>query len=146
MYAVLSKKDETSWDVLKTMPAYENLEKDAIVENAVLKTPHPVGMETTSFRDAAKFKSVWDGVSFSGGVERPQESEVLDIWDDRKRFSFLSEGMIIAGFVLPNTHALADFMSEKFKGEVILVKVPEDQAVAPGETYAWDGLRFTELQ
>ncbi len=145
MYAVLSKRNETSWDVLKTMEPYTDSEKNLLVENAVAKTPHPLGIETTSFRDAAKYKSVWDGVSFSGGVERPEDSVILDIWDDNKRFSFISENVLIASFVLANTHVLADFMSEKFQGEVILVKVPEDQAVAAGETHGWNGSRFTEV-
>ena len=133
----------------KKIPSYQNMDgsesKNLLVENAVAKTPHPMGMETTSFKDIARYKSVWDGVSFSGGVERPEGSEVLDIWDENKRFSFISENILIASFVLNNNHVLADFLSEKFQGEVILVKVPEDQAVAAGETHGWDGSRFTEV-
>jgi hypothetical protein len=145
MYAVLSKKNETSWDVLRTIAPYENLDRNAIVESAVAKTPPPFGMETTSFRDNARLGSTWDGVSFSGGVNRPEDSVVLDIWDDNKRFSLLSDNVIIANFVLSNSSVLSDFMSERFQGEVILVKVPADQAVAAGETHGWDGLRFTEV-
>ncbi len=142
MYAVLSKRNETSWDVIHTMTPYEDAERNLLVESALAKSTPPVGMETTSFRDNARFKSVWDGTSFSGGVARPEGSEPLDIWDENKRFSFLSENVLIANFAMSNTSVLSDFMSEKFQGEVILVKVPEDQAVASGETHGWDGSRF----
>jgi hypothetical protein len=142
MYAVLSKKNETSWDVVHVIPPYENSEKDLLVESAVAKTPPPFGMETTSFKDNVRIGSVWDGVSFSGGVQRPEGSEVLDIWDSHKRFSFISENTIVANFVIGNDSILSDFMSERFQGEIILVKVPQDQSVAAGETHGWDGSRF----
>jgi hypothetical protein len=145
MYAVLSKRNETSWDVLRTMGPYADSEKDLLVENAVSKTPSPFGMETTSFRNDVKVGSIWDGTSFSGGVQLPSDSEVLDIWDDNKRFSFISENVVVSNFVLGNSSALSEFMSEKFTGEVILVKVPEDQSVAAGETHGWNGSRFTEV-
>jgi hypothetical protein len=142
MYAVLSKRNETSWDVIHTMLPYADAEKNLLVENALAKPTSPIGMETTSFKNNAKFKSVWDGESFSGGVELPEGSEPVDIWDDHKKFSFLSENVLIANFAISNTSVLSDFLSEKFTGEVILVKVPEDQAVAAGETHGWDGSRF----
>ncbi len=142
MYAVLSKRNETSWDVLHTMLPYADAEKNLLIENALAKSAPVIGMETTSFRNSVNPKSVWDGTSFSGGVEPPAGSEPVDIWDDHKRFSFLSENVLIANFVISNTSVLSDFMSEKFTGEVILVKVPEDQAVAAGETHGWDGSRF----
>jgi hypothetical protein len=145
MYAVLSKKNETSWDVIKTIVPYSNSEKDLLVENAVSKTPPPFGMETTSFKDDARIGSTWDGVSFSGGAQRPEGSEILDIWSDNKRFSFISENVIVANFVIGNDSILSDFMSERFQREVILVKVPQDQSVAAGETHGWDGSRFTEV-
>jgi hypothetical protein len=145
MYAVLSKKNETSWDVIKTMVPYLDSEKNLLVEAAVAKTPPPFGIETTSFRNDAKVGSTWNGVSFSGGVELPEGSEILDIWDDNKRFSFISENVLVANFVLGNSSVLSDFLSEKFNGNVILVKVPEDQSVAAGETYGWNGSRFTEV-
>jgi hypothetical protein len=145
MYAVLSKRNETSWDVVHTMSPYLDAEKDALVESAVAKTPPPFGMETTEFKDTVRIGSTWDGTSFSGGVERPEGSEILDIWDSNKRFSFISENTVIANFLVSNTSILSDFMSERFENEVILVKVPADQSVAAGETHGWDGSRFTEI-
>jgi hypothetical protein len=142
MYAVLSKRNETSWDVVHTMVPYLDAEKDALVESAVAKTPSPFGMETTEFKDTVKIGSTWDGICFNGGVERPEGSEILDIWDSNKRFSFISENTVIANFLISSTSVLSDFMSERFKNEVILVKVPTDQSVAAGETHGWDGSRF----
>jgi hypothetical protein len=145
MYAVLSKKDETSWDVIHMMSEHTDTKISSLMENALSKNTNIVGMETTSFRDNARLGSHWDGVSFSGGVERPEGSVVLDIWDDNKRFSFLSDNTIVSNFVIANESIFSDFLSERFQGEVILVKVPEDQAVAAGETHGWDGSRFTEV-
>jgi hypothetical protein len=145
MYAVLSKKDETSWDIIHVIAEDHEPKVKLLLEDAFTNKSHLVGMETTSFRDNARLGSTWDGVSFSGGVTRPEDSVILDIWDEHKRFSFLSDSVIVTNFVISNQSIFSDFFSERFQGEVILVKVPEDQAVAAGENYGWDGLRFAKV-
>jgi hypothetical protein len=145
MYAVLSKRNQTSWDVIKTIEPYADLEKNLLVETAVLKTPHPYGMETTSFKNDVKIGSIWNGISFSDGTDNPELIKPLDFFENKKRFSFISENVVIANFLLNVSSRLSDFMSEKFNGEVILVKVPEDQSVTIGETLGWNGSRFTEI-
>lgn len=142
MYAVLSKNNEESFDVIYTFDEHQEAKVQTLIDNAFAKHAELVGMETTSFRDTARLGSTWDGVSFSGGMARPEGSVVLDIWDDNKRFSFLSDNTIVTNIVLANTSILSDFVSEKFQGEVILVQVPEDQSVSLGETHGWDGSRF----
>ncbi len=145
MYAVLSKKNETSWDVVYIMPDHGEERIKSLIEDALENNPHLVGMETTSFRDDVRLQSTWNGTSFSGGVERPEDSEVLDIWDDNKRFSFLSNNTVVCNIVISNQSVLSDLLSEKFQNEVIFVKVPVGQAVASGETYGWDGSKFTAV-
>jgi hypothetical protein len=145
MYAVLSKKDQTSWDVVHIMAENTETKIKALMENAFANNSHLVGMETTSFRDDVRLESTWDGVSFSGGVQRPEGSEVLDIWDDHKRFSFLSNNTVVSNFIISNESVLSDFLSTKFQNEVILVKIPAGQSVSSGETYGWDGSKFTEV-
>jgi hypothetical protein len=142
MYAVLSKNSEASFDVLYTFTEHQEPKIQALIDNAFTKHTELVGMETTSFRDTARLGSTWDGVSFSGGISRPEGSVVLDIWDDNKRFSFLSDNIIVTNIVLGNASILSDFVSEKFQGEVVLVQVPEDQSVSLGENHGWDGSRF----
>jgi hypothetical protein len=145
MYAVLSKKNETSWDVIHIIPEHSEAKIKGLMEDAFAKNTHLVGMETTSFRNDLRLESTWNGVSFSGGVERPEGSVVLDIWDDNKRFSFLSDNTVVSNFVMSNQSILSDFLSEKFQGEVILVKIPKDQAVSAGENHGWNGSKFTEV-
>jgi hypothetical protein len=145
MYAVLSKKNQTAWDVVQILPENTEIKIKALMENAFANSSQLVGIETTSFRDNVRLESVWDGTSFSGGVERPEGSEVLDIWDDNKRFSFLHNNTVVSNFVISNQSVLSDFLSEKFQNEVILVKIPVGQSVSAGETYGWDGSKFTEV-
>jgi hypothetical protein len=145
MYAVLSKKNQTSWDVVYIMPEHPEERIKGLMEDALANDSHLVGMETTSFRDDVRLQSAWDGTSFSGGVQRPEGSEVLDIWDNNKRFSFLSNNTVVANIVISNESVLSDLLSEKFQNEVILVKIPVGQAVSAGETYGWNGSEFTEV-
>lgn len=152
MYAVLSKQDESSWKVLRVMakPAFagggtnSSLEyKLSMIDNAFAKNSSLVGMETTTFGDSVRVGSVWDGTSFSGGPEKPED--YVDIWDENKRYSFLSDNTVIMNFFINNNSASSDAISEAFKGEVILVKIPDDQGVSVGEIHGWNGSRFIEL-
>jgi hypothetical protein len=143
MYAVLVKNNETSWDVIHTLEYTTGTEKKTVVDEALAKDVPVVGMETTSYGNLLKQGSVWDGSSFSGGIELSPDKDPLDIWETHKRFSFLSENVVVANFAIENTSAVSDFLSAAFENEVILVTVPSDQSVSTGGTYGWDGSRFS---
>jgi hypothetical protein len=142
-YAYATKVSEDSYEVFN-MLHLESPQADILIQRIdnALNSGLPITTLVTTDIPNVYPGAVWDGESFSGGVELPEGSEPVDIWDDHKKFSFLSENVLIANFAISNTSVLSDFMSEKFTGEVILVKVPEDQAVAAGETHGWDGSRF----
>ena len=142
MYAVLVKNDETSWDVVHTLPPYFDAEKQINIDNAFLKDSSIIGMETTSYKNTAKLNAVWDGTSFSGGNTPAQGLEPIDIWDTHKKFSFLSENVIIANFVIKNTSSKSEFLSAAFENEVTLFPIPSDQALIIGETYTIENNRF----
>jgi hypothetical protein len=145
MYAVLVKNNETSWDVVHTLQYETNGEKKAIVDQALAKDSPVIGMETTSYRNLVKPGAVWDGSSFSGGVALPPDKAPLDIWETHKRFTFLSENVVIANFAIENESPVSEFLSAAFENEVILVSVPSDQSVSSGGTYGWDGTRFSAV-
>lgn len=143
MYAVLAKKDETSWDVLTVLSQHHNEQRVLLVDNALASDNPLVAMETTSFRNDLKVGSVWDGTSFSGGTELPEGSEPVDVWDDNKRFSFLSNNVVVFNYLVSNNSSAAAYISEAFNTkEILLVKIPEDQSVSVGETHGWNGSRF----
>jgi hypothetical protein len=144
MYAVLVKNNETSWDVVHTLQYETNGERKAIVDAALAKDSPVIGMETTFYRNLVKPGSTWDGSSFIGGTLPPGMVPV-DIWETHKRFSFLSENIVIANFAIENESPVSDFLSAAFENEVILVKVPSDQSVSIGGTYGWDGSRFSAV-
>lgn len=144
MYAVLVKNDETSWDVVHTLPPYFDAEKQSNLDNAFLKDSPIVGMETTSHRNTAKLNAVWDGSSFSGGNIPKPDVEVVDIWDTHKKFSFLSENVVVANFVIKNTSPKSDFLSAAFENEVILFPIPSDQFLTIGSTYTIENNRFIQ--
>jgi len=152
MYAVLSKENELSWKVLMLLdkPSFagggtnSTLEhKISMIDNAFANNSFLIGMETTSFGDTVRVGSIWDGVSFSGGPAKPEE--YVDIWNDNKRFSFLSDNTVVLNTVVNNGSPSAEYISDKFKEEVILVQIPQDQGVSVGEIYGWDESRFIEV-
>jgi hypothetical protein len=152
MYAVLSKENELSWKVLRVIdkPSFADGYSDSLLEskismidNAFANNSSLTGMETTSFGDTVRVGSIWDGVSFSGGPAKPEE--YVDIWNDNKRFSFLSDNTVILNFIVNNGSPSAEYISDKFKEEVILVQIPQDQGVSIGEIHGWDGSRFIEV-
>lgn len=152
MYAVLSKENELSWKVIRLLdkPSFagggtnSTLEyKISMIDNAFANNSFLIGMETTSFGDTVRVGSIWDGVSFSGGPAKPEEH--VDIWNDNKRFSFLSDNTVVLNTIVNNGSPSAEYISDKFKEEVILVQIPQDQGVSVGEIYGWDGSRFIEV-
>jgi hypothetical protein len=145
MYAVLVKNDETSWDVVHTLQYETDGERKAIVDQALAKDSPVIGMETTSYRNLVKPGAVWDGSSFSGGVALPPDKIAVDIWETHKRFTFLSENVVIANFAIEKESPVSEFLSAAFENDVILVSVPSDQSVSSGGTYGWDGTRFSAV-
>ena len=142
MYAVLVKNNETSWDVVHTLQYDSENSRKIAVDEALAKSVPVVGMETTSFRNLVRPGAVWDGSSFSGGVELSPDKVVEDITDTHKRFTFLSENVVVANFPIKNDSPVSEFLSAAFENDVILVAVPSDQSVSIGGTYGWDGTRF----
>lgn len=144
MYSVLVKNDDSSWDVIGLFKLEEHPDKSAVIDSAIDSGLAITGMETTSYKNDARINSVWDGSSFSGGnALSPEAKDDDELWSTFKKYSLLCDNKVIFNMTINNDSPRSELFSAAFASEVTLVKVPTDQTVFIGETYGWDGERFT---
>jgi hypothetical protein len=144
MYAVLVKNDSATWDVIGLLD-YSGLPEKAAVIDEALESGLPItGMETTPFKNTARTGSIWNGTSFSGGSPlSPDANDSDEYWDTVKKYSLLCNNKLISSIIVLKDGSRAPLYEAAFATEVNLVKVPSDQSVFIGETYGWDGSKFT---
>jgi hypothetical protein len=141
MYAILVKNDDESYDVVSI---YNNKNTDIMdgIESA-LALGHPVvAMKASDHKLTATHGSTWNGTSFSGGKPSRASEATQEQLDSFNLYVFLSNNILIARHGLPVDSNKTELFDAAFNGEVVFAKVPEDQAIAEGETVNWDGSRF----
>lgn len=144
MYAVLVKNNG-SYDVIGEW-SNNQPEKRAAVEAAVESGLPIVGMEANAYKLEAKYGATWNGSTFSGGTAGPNLlSSTQEQLDSFNLYVFLCDNVVVARLATSVNSAKAEMYAAAFTNEVILVKVPSDQKVFPGETYNWDGSRFSAV-
>lgn len=142
MYAILVKNNQ-AYDVIGF---FSHMKEQVINDlNAAYQTGSPIiGMNANEYKTSALYGATWNGSSFSGGTAGPHLLEVtqeqLDSFD---LYAFLCNNVVVARVAVPVSVLKAEMYAAAFTSEVILVKVPEDQSVAIGETYNWDGTSFS---
>lgn len=142
MYAIVVKNND-SYDVVGF---WKHIDDDII--NAI-DTAWNSGLAITSIdasdhKLTATYGSTWDGFSFSGGRQRIVEptQEQLDSFD---LYAFLANNVLVARVAaLTGTPQKEMYKAANASG-MSLIKIPLDQVVYVGKTYAWDGNHFKEV-
>jgi flagellar basal body P-ring protein FlgI len=141
MYAVLVKNSDESYDVLALL----NHEDADIINgiDAALASGNPiVGMDASDHKLTATYGSTWDGNSFSGGKVSKAADATEEELNSFNLYVFLSNNVLVARYGVRVDSPKVQMFAAAIDSEITLVKVPEDQAVSPGETHRWDGSRF----
>jgi hypothetical protein len=142
MYAILVKNEDQSYDVLSFLNYVNDDEKMNAIESALSAEGPIVAMDASAHKLTATHGSVWDGTSFSGGKPSKASDATEEELNSFNLYVFLHNNVVIARYGVRLDSVKAPMFEAAFASEVILVKVPEDQAVSLGETHGWDGSRF----
>jgi hypothetical protein len=110
-----------------------NCIKDSLLSNSVISGVNISEVDPES----VKRNAIWDGVIFSGGLER---EEILSTFIRPIKRAILSDSKLL--MVLTSTEgSIEDELYEAaFSQNIKIVQVEEDQVAAPG--YIWDGTNF----
>ena len=145
MYAILVKNND-SYDVIGEWNHGQE-EKKAALESACQSGLPIVGMEANEFKIEAKYGATWNGTTFSGGTAGPNLlSSTQEQLDSFNLYVFLCDNVVVARLATSVNSPKAPMYAAAFTSEVTLVKVPSDQRVFAGESYNWDGTRFSVIE
>ena len=141
MYAILVKNNEESYDVLSSLN-YTDQEIMNNIENALNSGSPVIGMAATDHKLTATYGATWNGTSFSGGKASRMSDATEEEINSFDLYAFLQNNVLIARYGVRTDSPKSEMFKAAFESDVILVKVPEDQSVYPGETHNWNGSRF----
>jgi hypothetical protein len=141
MYAILIKNNEDSYDVLSAL-TYSDQEVMNNIEEALNNGSPIVGMAASDHKLTATYGAVWNGTSFSGGKPSRISEATEEVVDSFDLYVFLQNNELIARYGVRTDSPKSEMFKAAFESEIILVKVPSDQNVYPGETHNWNGSRF----
>jgi hypothetical protein len=142
-YAVLVKNNDESYDILNFINYYDDSTTANLIDSALSDLSNPIiAMDASNHKTTATRGSTWDGNSFSGGIVSKAADATAEELDSFKLYVFLHNNVVIARNAVRTDSPRLEAFEAAFASEVKLVKVPDDQYVAIGETHGWDGSRF----
>lgn len=142
-YAVLVKNNDESYDILNFINYYDDSTTANLIDSALSDLSNPIiAMDASNHKTTATRGSTWDGNSFSGGIVSKALDATQEELDSFKLYVFLYNNVVIARNAVRTDSPRLEAFEAAFASEVKLVKVPDDQYVAIGETHGWDGSRF----
>lgn len=140
MYAILVRNSNNSYDVLDRLQLSK--EAESAFDADWNKDLPVIGINASNHKTTATKGSTWGGTSFDGSVPSGFFEIQPEKHDEYKLYVFLRDNKVIHRIALPAISNKAAQYDAAFAAEVILVKVPEHQAVQPGDNYLWDGTEF----
>lgn len=140
MYVILVRNSDNSYDVIDKLFLTEEAKSRL---DATWDTNIPViGINANDHKTTATLGSTWNGTSFDGAV-KPGYFEVgEEIHNEYSSYVFIRENIVIHRLGVEANSPKAEKYDAAFSVEPILVKVPDNQIVYPGETYGWNGTEF----
>lgn len=142
-YAILVKNSDESYDILNFINYYDDAETVSLLDAALSDLSNPIiAMDASDHKITATRGATWNGTSFSGGRVSKAADATAEELDSFKLYVFLHNNIVVARNAVKTDSPRAEAFSAAFASEVKLVKVPDDQYVAIGETHGWDGSRF----
>ena len=147
MYTILTKNDNDTWDAIHELDMLPAEDLSLLIDAELDKGVPLTGMNVTSHKSKAIKGAVWNGSSFSGGV--PGEGVPLDtdeVWNTRKKYSFLSDNKIIVSFTVDNDNEKSEMFEAAFAGETILIKNLSKPFNKIGKTFTLDGTSLTIVE
>jgi hypothetical protein len=147
MYTVLTKNDDGTWHAIHELDITPTENVALLIDSALDSGVPLTGMNVTSHKSKAIKGAEWDGSYFSGGV--PGEGVPLDtdeLWNTRKKYSFLSDNKIVVSFTVENDNAKSEMFEAAFAGETILVKNLSKPFDKIGKTFTLDGTSLTLVE
>jgi hypothetical protein len=141
MYAILVKNSDNSYDVLDKL--FINEEVESRLDETWDSNLPVVGINANDHKTTATVGSNWNGTSFDGAVKPGFFEAGEEKNNEYNSYVFIRENKVIHRLgVMANT-TQAEKYNAAFAAGAILVKVPSNQKVYPGETYGWNGTEFT---
>lgn len=140
MYVILVRNSDNSYDVMDKLFLSEEAKSRL---DATWDTNLPViGINANDHKTTATLGSTWNGTSFDGAVKPGYFEAGEEKNNEYSSYVFIRENIVIHRLGVEANSAKAEKYDAAFSVEPILVKVPDNQIVYPGETYGWNGTEF----
>lgn len=140
MYAVIVKDQGNNWDVIAQINYSTDPIRQKRLSDAVDSGKPITGMITTQYKCLAMNGSVWDGITFTGGMPCVVSPELT--WEGIETYSLLCDNIIVAGLIITANPVQKEMLDAAFSdpNNVTLIKVPDGVNVKIGDV--WDGENF----
>lgn len=135
--ALLVKNSNNDWEVVVKHSLPKN--RFDIFLEAYKNGSSIVGMNTTAYKETVLRDSVWNGTSFSGGVN-PGFPDGDEDWDVVSTYSILIDNVVFLRFINVKNDSGYDKMEAAFGSDVTLVPIELGQTVRLGSI--WNGQEF----